>query len=135
MLSKKWMIAIISAAFVIFAIVFISVQQATTPEKTAEKFEAAVEKKQPKELKNLIVTDNKKAAVNDASINAMIDYLKRNNNSFQVIKDSLNKQIQDKDFTTTNQQISLVRHGKKWGLFSELQVKGEDRIDKSDWPE
>ncbi|WP_245595224.1 TcaA second domain-containing protein [Fictibacillus gelatini] len=121
-MKNKWLISSIVVA-VVLVIGIVILQQMNKPEKTVATFEQAVEQKKPNLLHGLIISDNKKAAVNDASLNALISFLKANNDSMQAIKEGLNKQIKDKDFTTSNQQISLVKDEKKWGFFTSYKLK------------
>lgn len=144
MKNKKWLIPA-GAAFVVLVamvIVFLTLKQQYKPEKTVEAFKNAVQQKDTTQLKGLIVPDDKKAAVNKTSLTAFINYLKQNNNSYQVLKDSLNKQIENNDFTTQNQQLSLVKQGKKMGMFPmyklqaktvKLKVSGQNDDDKVDF--
>src|SRR5699024_11563421 len=74
-------------------------------------------------LKELIVTDEKDAEINEASLSAFINYLQANNESNQVIKKSLKKQLDNEDFTTSNEQVSLIEDGKTMGIFSNYKLK------------
>ncbi|MGE8079434.1 TcaA second domain-containing protein [Peribacillus loiseleuriae] len=124
-MSKK-RLYVISAAFVLIIVsmaVVLFVQQSNKPKKAVEAFEQAVEQKKPNQLKGWIMADDKKAVINDSSLKALVTYLNANNNSYQAITESLDKQVEKKEFKTTNQQISLVETGKKWGLFSEYKFK------------
>ncbi len=124
-MNKKWLYAI-PAVFVLMIVIMATVlfvQQSNKPKQAVEVFEQAVEQKKPKQLKEWIMADDKRAVINDASLKALVAYLNTNNNSYQVITESLDKQVEKKEFKTTNQQISLVESGKKWGLFPEYKFK------------
>lgn len=124
-MNKKWLYAI-PAAFVLMIIIIAAVlfvQQSNKPKQAVVAFEQAVEQKKPIQLKEWIIADDKKADINDSSLKALVAYLNENNNSYQVITESLDKQVEKKEFKTTNQQISLVETGKKWGLFPEYKFK------------
>ncbi|MFJ5622341.1 TcaA second domain-containing protein [Peribacillus loiseleuriae] len=124
-MSKK-RLYVISAAFVLIIVIMAAVlfaQQSNKPKQAVEAFEQAVEQKKPNQLKGWIMADDKKAVINDSSLKALVAYLNANNNSYQAITESLDKQVEKKEFKTTNQQISLVETGKKWGLFSEYKFK------------
>ena len=80
-------------------------------------------KNEPDGLKNVILTDDEKALVDKTTLQALVTYLKANNSSYQAIKDHLNEQVKNKDYTTSNQQISLVENGKQWGMFPNYKLK------------
>ncbi|MGE7186326.1 TcaA second domain-containing protein [Peribacillus sp. NPDC006672] len=124
-MSKKiWIISGISAFTIIILIAAVLlIQQNNKPKKVVESFTEAVKKKDSSQLKDLIQPDKKGAIVNNASIKAFASYLNSNNSSFEAIKDGLKEQIEDKSFSATNQQVSLVESGKKWGIFKEYRLK------------
>lgn len=125
MSKKAWIISGISAvallALVMVAVLFI--QQNNKPKKVVASFTEAVEKKDISQLKELIDPDKKGTVVNNESIKAFAKYLNTNDSSFDAIKDGLNEQVEDKDFSATNQQVSLVEDGKKWGMFKEYKMR------------
>ncbi|MGM7636811.1 TcaA second domain-containing protein [Bacillus sp. Hm123] len=123
MTKNKLLTLIAMLVAVLLVGVYVAMQQVVKPEKTVEKFTEAVSKEDPKLLKKLVITDNKKAAVNDTSMKAMIDYLKKNNSSFDAIKEGLKQQVEDEDYVAQSQQISLIEDGKKWGLFPNYKLK------------
>ena len=115
MSKKAWIISGISAVALI-AVVLVTmlfVQQNNKPKKVVASFTEAVEKKDTAQLKELLDPDKKGTVVNDASIKAFATYLNKNDSSFDAIKDGLDEQVEDKDFSATNQQVSLVESGKK----------------------
>ncbi|MFD0050397.1 hypothetical protein ACFVHQ_13870 [Actinomycetes bacterium NPDC127524] len=123
--GKKWGIAALAAAAVIIIIAVVFIQQSGKARKIVEQFESAVEQNKPDQLKGIIIADKNSAKVDNRSLKAMTDYLKKNNDSYETIKDSLNKQAEDKDFTDASQQISLVKHGKTWGIFDDYKLKAK----------
>ncbi|WP_018662799.1 TcaA second domain-containing protein [Heyndrickxia acidiproducens] len=138
-LKNKFLIATVAA--VIFATVatLIILYQATKPEKVLAKFEDAVNQKDTKQMEKLIKTDNQHALINNVSLKALLNYLKTNNNSYNVVKDGIRTQIKEKNYSQTNQQISLIEDGKKWGFFPnyklmvktvDLKVSGQNDRDK-----
>lgn len=122
-MKNKWLFSAIAAIMIILAAVFVILQQASKPDKVIAKFENAVEKKDTKQLEQIIIADNKNAFMNKPSMNALMTYLKTNQSSFDVIKEGLNTQIKNKDYGQTNQQISLVRDGEKWAFFPNYKLK------------
>mgnify|MGYP001312257075 FL=1 len=114
--KHKWLIAIAAAVIVVLAVIWIALSQASKPDRVLEKFENAVKTKDTKQLEGLIVADNPNALVNGTSLQAMIRYLKTNANSYQVVKDGIQNQIKDENYSETNQQISLVQDGKNGGF-------------------
>ncbi|AEP01475.1 TcaA second domain-containing protein [Heyndrickxia coagulans] len=121
--KHKWLIAIAAAVILVLAVIRIALSQASKPDRVLEKFENAVKTKDTKQLEGLIVADNPNALVNNTSLQAMIRYLKTNANSYQVIRDGIHNQIKDENYAETNQQISLVQDGKKWGFFPDYKLK------------
>lgn len=121
--KHKWLIAIAAAVIVVLAVIWIALSQASKPDRVLEKFENAVKTKDTKQLEGLIVADNPNVLVNNTSLQAMIRYLKTNANSYQVIRDGIHNQIKDENYAETNQQISLVQDGKKWGFFPDYKLK------------
>ena len=121
--KHKWLIAIAAAVVIVLAVIWIALAQASKPDRVLEKFENAVKTKDTKQLEGLIVADNPNALVNNTSLQAMIRYLKTNANSYQVIRDGIHNQIKDENYAETNQQISLVQDGKKWGFFPDYKLK------------
>ena len=124
MSKLKW-IVVISIPVVVFIIVasVLYVQQMNKPKKIVEAFVTAVEQKQPDQMKSLILTDDEKAVVDPITLQALTTYLQSNNSSYQVIKDHLNEQVENKDYSMSNQQISLIEDGKQWGLFTDYKLK------------
>src|SRR5699024_2106620 len=61
--------------------------------------------------------------MNKESLSAFIKYLQANNESYQVIKDGFEKQIDDDDFKSSNTQVSLIKDGKSMGMFPIYKVK------------
>ncbi|MEC2075689.1 TcaA second domain-containing protein [Metabacillus fastidiosus] len=122
-MNKKWLIAIpIVAVLIIGSILFVT-QQNNRPKKPVEAFEQAVKENKPNLLKEWVIADDKKAKVNDASLKALVTYLKANNHSYQLIKESLEKQIANKEYMVTNEQISLVEDEEKKGIFKNYKLK------------
>ncbi|KAB7704736.1 hypothetical protein F9802_16320 [Bacillus aerolatus] len=124
-MNKKSLIVIVPAAILLIVLggVFFAVKQAAAPEKVVETLKEAIAKDDPAILQDVIVTDNKQAAVNKASIQAMIAYLKENSSSYDVIKAGLEEQIKENDYATTTQQITLTEDGKKWGMFPNYKLR------------
>src|SRR5690625_830307 len=104
-------------------VVFIVLSNQYHPKNTVDAFNEAIEGKDVDSLKELIVTDEKDAEINEASLSAFIHYLQANNESNQVIKKSLKKQLDNEDFTTSNEQVSLIEAGKTMGIFSNYKIK------------
>jgi uncharacterized membrane protein YvbJ len=111
--------------------------QIDKPEKTVEQFEAAIKEEDAELLQKLIIPDEKEAVVDKESAKALLNYLKANSHSYQAIKEGLHKQLEKKDYSETNQQISLILDGKK-GLTknykllvktASVQVSGHDEND------
>src|SRR5699024_11059754 len=126
-MSKKSLIAAGGAIVIIAALAGIYAVPANqhTPEKTVNAFNEAVEKNDTDTLKKLIEPDQKDAVINKESLSAFVKYLKTNNESYQVIKDSLNKQIENEDFTSSAEQVSLVEDGKSLGMFPNYKLKAK----------
>lgn len=125
-MSNKRLVIILSLSFVsIVAIVliglFVVLNQFNKPENTIRQFETAVEEKNPSLLQDIIIPNESGVDVNEQSVTALLNYLKTNDHSYQAIKDGFHKQIEKNDFTKTNQQVSLVQDGKKWGLFKQYK--------------
>lgn len=124
MSKVKWIVIIsIPAVVLIIAVSMLYIQQMNKPKKAVEAFVAAVEQKQPDRLENLILPDNDKALVDTTTLQALVTYLQTNSSNYQVIKEHLNEQVKNKDYTTSNQQISLVENGKQWGIFTDYKLK------------
>lgn len=123
-MSKKAILiialSVVSVIITGVGIVFF-VSQLNSPEKIVAQFETAIEEEKPDLLKDLIVPDKSETAVDNQSTAALVAYLKENNHSYQTIKESLQKQLEKKDYTKTNQPISLIA-GKKKGLTKEYQL-------------
>ncbi|MGM9949277.1 MAG: TcaA second domain-containing protein [Lysinibacillus sp.] len=123
-MSKKSMLIIVLSVVTVLALgaggVFLF-SQFDQPEKTVEQFETAIKEENPDLLKELIIPDDEEAAVDEESAKALLDYLKANNHSYQVIKEGLHKQLEKKDYSKTNQQISLVL-GEKKGLGKDYKL-------------
>ncbi|WP_233896588.1 TcaA second domain-containing protein [Heyndrickxia coagulans] len=115
-MKNKWLIATAAAVVIVLAVIWIALSQASKPDRVLEKFENAVKTKDTKQLEGLIVADNPNALVNGTSLQAVIRYLKTNANSYQVVKDGIQNQIKDENYSETNQQISLVQDGKNGGF-------------------
>lgn len=81
-----------------------------------------MQEEDPELLSEIIVPDDQDAEVSTVTIQALINYLKKNNNSFQVIKDAMYDQIEKDDYSVTSQQVSLIQEGKKWGLFPDYKL-------------
>lgn len=123
-MKKKWIYIGAAAAIVILAVsaVWITFHQLSKPENTLDKLDEAVQEEDPELLSEIIVPDDQDAEVSTVTIQALINYLKKNNNSFQVIKDAMYDQIEKDDYSVTSQQVSLIQEGKKWGLFPDYKL-------------
>lgn len=93
------------------------------PEKTVEMFNEAIVDKDVAKLKEIVEPDKKEAKVNKASLSAFINYLSKNSESHQVIKEEFKKQIADDDFSTPTAQASLILDGKTMGMFPDYKVQ------------
>lgn len=120
--KKKWIYILAASVAVVIVAVLITLQQLNKPDKIIEALDEAVEKENPELLSELLVPDDKDVEVSSASVKSLIDYLKKNNNSYQVIKDGLYDQIEKDDFSATSQQISLIQDGKKWGFYPDYKL-------------
>jgi len=120
--KSKWLYIGAAAAIGIILIVVITIQQMNKPEKVLETLEEAVQEDNPELLVDLIVPSEASAEVSAASVQPLITYLGENNNSLQVIKDSLYDQIDKSDYSTTNQQISLIQDESQWGIFPNYKL-------------
>lgn len=124
MSKVKWIVIIsIPAVVLIIAVSMLYIQQMNKPKKIVEAFVAAVEQKQPDRLEKLILPDDEKASVDTTALQALVTYLKTNSSSYDVIREHLNEQVKNKDYTTNDQQISLVENGKQWGIFTDYKLK------------
>lgn len=110
---------------IILLISFTFLQQNHKPEKVIKEFEDAVKQKDTKVLQEIIIPDDKKAVVGKGTLTALINYLNANNNSYQVIKDGLNEQIKDKNYSASSEQISLIEDGKDMGIFPVYKLKAK----------
>lgn len=124
-MNKRWLISGGSAAVIILALIVIFTVMANQhkPAKTVDAFNQAVEDEDVDTLKKLLEPGENNAEINKASLSAFVNYLQANNESFQVIKDGLKKQIDDEDFTSSKEQVSLVKDGKVMGVFPNYKLK------------
>lgn len=141
-LSKRTLIvggSLVAILIVVFITVFTIIANQYKPIKTVEAFNEAVENNDTETLKQLMKPDEKDAEMNKESLSAFSKYLEANNESYQVIKDGFEKQIEDDDFKSSNLQVSLIKDGKKMGIFPNykmkvntvhLKVKGNEDRDK-----
>ncbi|WP_100330028.1 TcaA second domain-containing protein [Bacillus xiapuensis] len=122
MTAHKWLIT--AAAIVVISLIsaLIWLQQATKPEKVIGRLTEAVSKEDPALLRGVLLPDDKKADVSEPAVMAMIHYLKENNGSFEAIKEGMQEQIAENDYSANGQQIHLVNEGKKWGLFPDYKL-------------
>lgn len=111
------------ALVVLLIVSYTIISNQHSPDKVVDAFNQAVKDDNTDKLKELIEPDKKEAKVNKSSLTAFIDYLKANNQSYQVIKDGLKKQIKDKDFTSSNLQVSLFEDSKTMGIFPNYKLK------------
>ena len=124
MSKAKWIVMIsIPAVVLIIVASILYIQQMNKPKKVVEAFVTAVEQNEPDGLQNVILPDDEKALVDKATLQALVTYLKANNSSYQAIKDHLQEQVENKDYTMSGQQISLVENGKQWGMFPNYKLK------------
>ncbi|USK86716.1 TcaA second domain-containing protein [Peribacillus asahii] len=121
-MKKIWLLAI-PAVVMLTIITVVLIQQNNRPKQVVEAFEQAVDQKKPEQLKDILLVDNKKAEIDESSLKAFVTYLNANYNSYQVIKDSLEEQLEKQEYNMTNQQISLVEDGKRFGLFTDYKLK------------
>ncbi|HWL26414.1 MAG TPA: hypothetical protein VNR38_22115 [Ureibacillus sp.] len=121
-MKKIWLLAI-PAVVVLTIITVVLIQQNNRPKQVVEAFEQAVDQKKPEQLKDILLVDNKKAEIDESSLKAFVTYLNANYNSYQVIKDSLEEQLEKQEYNMTNQQISLVEDGKRFGVFTDYKLK------------
>lgn len=143
-LSKRTLIvggSLVAILIVLFVIVFTIIANQYKPIKTVEAFNEAVENNDIETLKQLMKPDEKDAEMNKESLSAFNKYLQANSESYQVIKEGFEKQIENEDFKSSNMQVSLIKDGKKMGIFSNykmkvntvhIKVKGNEDNDKVD---
>lgn len=112
--------------FIAAIVLFFVVNNQFKPEKTVDSFNQAVKDEDLETLEKLIEPDDENLEIDKHSLKAFIAYLQTNNKSYQSIKDGFKKQIEDEDFSTTDEQITLFEDGKKMGIFPDykLRVKG-----------
>lgn len=131
--------SLVAILIVLFFTVFTIIANQYKPIKTVEAFNEAVENNDTETLKQLMKPDEKDAEVNKESLSAFSKYLQANNESYQVIKDGFEKQIENDDFKSSNTQVSLIKDGKRMGIFPNykmkvntvhLKVKGNEDSDK-----
>ncbi|MFB6466445.1 hypothetical protein ACE38V_06410 [Cytobacillus sp. Hz8] len=124
MSGKRWgMIVFFSIVAIMIVGTFIAFQQLNKPDKIVETFEEAVEQNKPNLLKDIILPDNKEAVVNTGTLASLVTYLRTNDQSYQVIKDGLKGQMEAKEYSPTNEQISLTADGKRWGIITNYKLK------------
>lgn len=127
-----------SAVVIIVALIitFTVVANQHKPGKTVAAFNEAIEDDDMDTLKDLIEPDKKNVDINKKSLSAFSNYLKTNNESYQVIKEGFKKQIDAEDFGSSNAQVSLFKDGKTLGVFPDykmevktvgLKVKGPEK--------
>lgn len=104
-------------------VVFFVINAQHKPEKTVEMFNEAIVDKDIDSLKEIVEPDKKEAKVNKASLSAFINYLNKNSESHQVIKEEFKKQITNDDFSTPTAQASLILDGKTMGIFPDYKVQ------------
>ena len=141
-LSKRTLIiggSLVAILIVLFFTVFTIIANQYKPIKTVEAFNEAVENNDIETLKQLMKPNEKDAEMNKEALSAFSKYLQANNESYQVIKNGFEKQIEDDDFKSSNLQVSLIKDGKKMGIFPNykmkvntvhLKVKGNEDRDK-----
>ncbi|WP_084786593.1 TcaA second domain-containing protein [Bacillus tuaregi] len=115
--------ASLSILVILIVVAFFTIQHLNRPDKLVEAFEAAVEQNKPEWLTDLILPDQKEAVVNKGTLGALVAYLRANDHSYHAIKDGLYEQIEAKDYSSKNQQISIIRDGKKWGILTDYKLK------------
>ncbi|MDY0404836.1 hypothetical protein P5G51_004960 [Virgibacillus sp. 179-BFC.A HS] len=139
MRKKTVLISSIAALVLILLISFIVLQQNHKPEKVVDRFVDAVKQKNTTILKEIIVPDDKKAVVEKNTLTALVNYLNANHNSFEVIKNSLQKQIKDDNYSDKSEQLYLIKDGKDMGMFPvyklkaktvALKISGQNETDK-----
>ena len=141
-LNKRTLIiggSLVAILIVLFFTVFTIIANQYKPIKTVEAFNEAVENNDIETLKQLMKPNEKDAEMNKEALSAFSKYLQANNESYQVIKNGFEKQIEDDDFKSSNLQVSLMKDGKKMGIFPNykmkintvhLKVKGNEDRDK-----
>src|SRR5699024_9838212 len=131
--------SLVAILIVLFFTVFTIIANQYKPIKTVEAFNEAVENNDIETLKQLMKPNEKDAEMNKEALSAFSKYLQANNESYQVIKNGFEKQIEDDDFKSSNLQVSLIKDGKKMGIFPNykmkvntvhLKVKGNEDSDK-----
>lgn len=124
-MNKKWLIFGGGAAVLVigFIVIFTVINNSHKPEKTVSSFNQAVKDNDVDTLKEMIQVDEKDVEINKQSLTSFVNYLKANNESYQVIKDGFKKQIKDDDFTSSYELVSLVEDGKTMGVFPNYKLK------------
>ncbi|GIO22179.1 hypothetical protein [Oceanobacillus sp. J11TS1] len=121
-MKRKWLYILIASLACVVIAILITLQQLSKPGKVVQALDEAITEESSESLDGLLVVDDNNAEVSNGSIQPLLRYLKKNNNSYQVIKDGLNEQIEKDNFSATSQQISLVEDGKKWGIFPDYKL-------------
>ncbi|MDQ0215352.1 hypothetical protein J2S13_001765 [Oikeobacillus pervagus] len=119
--NKKWLFVFLLMV-VISSVMILWIQPSKQPKEILRDFEQAVKQEDSEILKKWVIVDDHQAEINEASLNAMITYLKENKSSYEAIKESLEDQVNEKEFTPTNQQISLIEDGKMAGIWPKYKL-------------
>ncbi|MFD1066965.1 TcaA second domain-containing protein [Oceanobacillus locisalsi] len=120
-MKRKWLYILIASLACVIIAILVTLQQLSKPDKVVQTFDEAIAEESSEPLNDMLVVDDD-AEINNDSIQPMLEYLKKNNSSHQVIKDGLNEQIEKDNFSATSQQISLVEDGKKWGIYPDYKL-------------
>lgn len=126
--KTKRLIYIGAAVLLLLIIGYRVVASMNSPEKTAEKFEQAVEDGNTKELEKLLFTKNVDLEINKDSISNFVEYLNENEDEKSNIISSLKRQAEDyeqfgdraKEFSS-HELLELSKDGKT-GMFGGYKV-------------
>lgn len=124
-MKKIWLIlgGGVLVVFIAAIVLFFVLNNQFKPEKTISAFNQAVKDEDLETLEKLIEPDDENLEVDEHSLKAFITYLQNNNKSYQSIKDGFKKQIEDEEFSTSDEPITLFEDGKKMGIFPEYKLK------------
>src|SRR5699024_2583390 len=115
---------LVAILIVLFFTVFTIIANQYKPIKTVEAFNEAVENNDTETLKQLMKPDEKDAEINKEALSACSKYLQANNERYQVIKDGVEKGIEDDDFESSKLQVSVIKDGKEMGIFPNYKMEG-----------
>lgn len=122
-MKPQWTIVVIAVVIIGLGLGFFIFQLTNQPEKVVKQFQKAVEEEDSELLASLLVVEDENEVVDQHRAEAIIQYLKKNNHSYEVLREHFYDQIERDYYNATSQQLNLRKSDSRLFPSDEIMAK------------